>query len=194
MKYTLLQCASICPLKSVTTPNCSQVKTLVRAMSTQMSFTETVYDSLCSNSFVMIMQFNQLLDMPHLSGGCIILTKDKILTNRDVNTFLVTDPSGTVIMHTWPLFPLISNCIRVPFVHHCPVDYCYNVRWSCEILWLSCHLYCADDYGSCPVLYHCALVLFIRGTPRTFVWVSTLCFVYVFGWSSSPCLSMARCH
>jgi hypothetical protein len=29
---------SICPLKSVTTPNCSQVKTLVRTTSTQMSF------------------------------------------------------------------------------------------------------------------------------------------------------------
>jgi hypothetical protein len=26
---------------------------------------------------VMIMLFNQLLDMPHLSGGCIILAKEK---------------------------------------------------------------------------------------------------------------------
>jgi hypothetical protein len=43
---------SICPLKSVTKPNCSQVKTLVRTMSTQMSFPETVSDSLCSHSSV----------------------------------------------------------------------------------------------------------------------------------------------
>ena len=35
---------------------------------------------------VMIMLFNQLLDMPHLSGGWIILTE--MLTNRDVNTFV----------------------------------------------------------------------------------------------------------
>ena len=26
---------------------------------------------------VMIMLFNQLLDMPHMSGGCLILAKDK---------------------------------------------------------------------------------------------------------------------
>jgi hypothetical protein len=33
-----------------TTPNCSQVKTLVRTTSMQMSFPETVSDSLCRNS------------------------------------------------------------------------------------------------------------------------------------------------
>lgn len=37
---------------------------------------------------VMIMLFNQLLDIPHLSGGWIILTKDKMLTNWDVNKFV----------------------------------------------------------------------------------------------------------
>ena len=37
---------SICPLKSVTMPNCSQVKTLMRMTSMQMSFLETVSDSL----------------------------------------------------------------------------------------------------------------------------------------------------
>ena len=37
---------------------------------------------------VMIMLFNQLLDMPPLSGGWIILTNEKMLTNRDVNTFV----------------------------------------------------------------------------------------------------------
>ena len=43
---------SICPLKSVTTLNCSQVMTLVRTTSTQMSFPETVCDSLFRNSSV----------------------------------------------------------------------------------------------------------------------------------------------
>ena len=58
LKITLLQRASghwkvsICPLKSVTTPNCSQVKTLVRTTSTQMSFPKTVSDSLCGNLLV----------------------------------------------------------------------------------------------------------------------------------------------
>ena len=39
-------------LKLVTTPNYSQVKTLVRTTSTQMSFSEMVSDSLCRNSSV----------------------------------------------------------------------------------------------------------------------------------------------
>jgi hypothetical protein len=34
----------------------------------------------------MIMLFNQLPDMPHLSGGWVILAKEK-LTNMDVNKF-----------------------------------------------------------------------------------------------------------
>ncbi|XDV35840.1 hypothetical protein PO909_005711 [Leuciscus waleckii] len=44
---------SICPLKSVTTMNCSQVETPMRITSMQMSFPETVSDSLCRNSLVM---------------------------------------------------------------------------------------------------------------------------------------------
>ena len=43
---------SICPLKSVTISNCSQVKSLVNMMSTQKSFPEKVSDSLCRNSSV----------------------------------------------------------------------------------------------------------------------------------------------
>ncbi len=42
---------SIYPLKSVTTTNCSQVKTPMRTTSMQMSFPETVSDSLCSFFF-----------------------------------------------------------------------------------------------------------------------------------------------
>ncbi len=44
---------SICPLKSVTTINCSQVETLMRTTSMQISFPETVSDSLWRNSLVM---------------------------------------------------------------------------------------------------------------------------------------------
>ena len=43
---------SICPLKSITMSNCSQVKTLVRTESTQMSFPEMVSNSLCRKSSV----------------------------------------------------------------------------------------------------------------------------------------------
>jgi hypothetical protein len=42
----------ICPLKPFTTLNCSQVKTLLRMTSMQMSFPETVSDSLCRNPSV----------------------------------------------------------------------------------------------------------------------------------------------
>ncbi len=44
---------SICPLKSVTTTNYSQVETPMRKTSMQMSFPETVSDSLCRNYLVM---------------------------------------------------------------------------------------------------------------------------------------------
>ncbi len=40
----------ICPLDSVTTTNCSQVETPMRTTIMQMSFPETVSDSLCRNS------------------------------------------------------------------------------------------------------------------------------------------------
>jgi hypothetical protein len=51
---------SIYPLKLVTMPNSSQVKTLVRTTSMQMSFPETVSDNLCRNSSVVQTQFHQL--------------------------------------------------------------------------------------------------------------------------------------
>ncbi len=44
---------NICPLKSIMTMNCSQVETPMRTTSMQMSFPETVSDSLCRNDTVM---------------------------------------------------------------------------------------------------------------------------------------------
>ncbi len=44
---------SICPLRSVTMMNCSQVETPMTTTSMQMSFPETVSDSMCRNSLVM---------------------------------------------------------------------------------------------------------------------------------------------
>ena len=38
--------------------------------------------------FVMITLFNKLLDMPHMSGGWIILAKEKCRDNRDENKFV----------------------------------------------------------------------------------------------------------
>jgi hypothetical protein len=111
---------------------------------------------------------------------------------------LVTDPSRTVITHIWSLFPLISNCISVPSVHHCPVDYCSNVRWSCEYLccvvlaFVPCVL--RRWLRVSPRVVSSCVCVFIRGNPHSVVWVSTLCFVYMFVWSSSPCLYMARCN
>ncbi len=56
---------SICPLKSVTMTNCSQFETPMRMMSMQMSFPETVSDSLYRNSLVM--QTDSCSSCP---GGC----------------------------------------------------------------------------------------------------------------------------
>ena len=57
---------SICPLKSGTMLNCSQVKILVRTTSTQMRCPEMVSDSLCRNSFVV--QTHRFINCP--SGWC----------------------------------------------------------------------------------------------------------------------------
>ncbi|KAJ8403603.1 hypothetical protein AAFF_G00349290 [Aldrovandia affinis] len=51
-----------CPLTSVMTLNCSQVNTLVRTSSVQMSFPETVSDSLCRN--VSVVQTNCFISCP----------------------------------------------------------------------------------------------------------------------------------
>ena len=51
---------SICPVNSEMTLNCSRVKTLARMTSTQISFPETVSDSLFRNSLVVQIQFHQL--------------------------------------------------------------------------------------------------------------------------------------
>ena len=57
---------SLCPLRLVTTPNCSQVKTLMRTMSTQMSIPETVSNGLCRNSSVVHLREISFLCMEHL--------------------------------------------------------------------------------------------------------------------------------
>ena len=106
-------------------------------------------------------------------------------------------PPGTFITHNCPLYPLISTCISVPFGSHWAVDYCYNVHWCVWVpvlcvlafmpLWIAQMI-----TGRIQCVNHCVRVSFIRGTPLSFVWVSTLCFYSVFVWSSSPCLYMVR--
>ncbi len=51
-KCQTLSNVTICPLKSVTMTNCSQVETPMRMTSMQVSFPETVSDSLCRNDLV----------------------------------------------------------------------------------------------------------------------------------------------
>ncbi len=52
-KWQMPSNVSICPLKSVMTTNCIQVVAPMRKTSMQMSFPETVSDSLCRNYLVM---------------------------------------------------------------------------------------------------------------------------------------------
>jgi hypothetical protein len=71
---------------------------------------------------------------------------------------------------------------------------------TCTVLfWLLCRANCANMITG--LILWCIIVLLcfrfssrvcIQGTPRTFVRVSTLCFVYMFVWSLSPCLYMAQ--
>ena len=113
-----------------------------------------------------------------------------------VEQLIITDPSGTFIMHTCPLFPLISTCISVPFGFHWAVVYCYNVRW-CVGVPVLCVLAFVPLWivqmitGLIPCVNHCARVLFIRGTPRSFVLGFYPVFCYVFVWTSPRAFSGA---
>jgi hypothetical protein len=101
--------------------------------------------------------------------------------------------------HCTHLAPIPTDCIcvYVPFVHHGAVGYCSNVRWCCEdlccVFWAYRPLWIAQMItGLVPCVNHSACVFFIQGIPRSFVWVSTLCFMYMLVWSSSPCLYTPR--
>ena len=91
--------------------------------------------------------------------------------------YIVTDPSGTFIMHTCPLFPLISTCISVPFGFYRAVDYCSRVHWWCEYLCVGAAVMLRAIY---IVYYGNRPVAFNRVYPRSFVWVQPSVFVYVF--------------
>jgi hypothetical protein len=99
--------------------------------------------------------------LPHQQEGAF---EARILDNEDSQP--VTDPSRTFTMHTWPLFPVISTCISVPLVHHCLVDYCYYVCWSCEYLW-------CVFWFSC----HCGLRRWLRVSSRVII-IVRLCYLF----------------
>jgi hypothetical protein len=80
--------------------------------------------------------------------------------------------------------------LYMSFVYHGAVNYCHNVRWCVWVpvlcVWAFVPLWIAQMItGLVPCDNHCALVLSIQGAPCSFVWVSTLCFCYLFVWSSS---------
>ncbi len=61
---------SICPLKSITTMNCSQVETPMRTTSMQMSFPETCSDSMCRNSLQQLSGWLVSDDLGGENAGC----------------------------------------------------------------------------------------------------------------------------
>jgi hypothetical protein len=83
-----------------------------------------------------------------------------------------------------PLFTMVLSIIVTMSIGAC--EYLCCVFWAIMPLWIAQMI-----TGLVPCDNHCALVLFILGTPWSFVWVSTLCFCYAFVWSSSPCIFTA---
>ncbi len=73
---------TICPLKLVTTTNCSQVETPMRTTSMQMSFPEKVSDSLCRNSLVM--QTDCCSSCPGGSWACVVTRGLRLWGQLDV--------------------------------------------------------------------------------------------------------------
>ncbi len=97
---------SICPLKSVTTTNCSQVETPMRTMSMQMSFPETVSDSLCRNSLVIAYAtLSLLLAKKIYSSYKMYEGLDIIFPDRDGNYFIYTSwKFGSSLLCKLPLY------------------------------------------------------------------------------------------
>jgi hypothetical protein len=77
---------------AVTTPNCSQVKTLVRTTSTQMSFPEMISDILCRISLVV--QTHSFISCP---GGGLAIPQVKQL---DVEVLGWPDGSTAIFSKT----------------------------------------------------------------------------------------------
>ena len=86
------------------------------------------------------------------------------------------DPSGTFIVHTWPLFPLISMLYvcSVPSVF---VGYCSHVCWWCEYLYVGAAVMLRAIY---IVYYGYRPMAFNEVYPHSFVWVQPSVFVYMF--------------
>ena len=93
---------SICPLKSVTMMNCSQVETLMRTTSMQMSFPEMVSDSLCRNS--LFMQTNCWSSCP--GGGFKTFLEGNML---DVE---VLGWCGYTWSAVWGRLDVLPNCLK----------------------------------------------------------------------------------
>ena len=92
---------SIFPLKSVTTPNCSQVKTLPRTTSTQMSFPETVSDSLCRNYSVV---------QTHPSAGRVACLR----RSRRGRKQMLRSWAGVILhdLRLWGRLDVLSNSLK----------------------------------------------------------------------------------
>ena len=118
--------------------------------------------------------------------------------NNGNNMYLSQIPPELSLCTPGHYSQLISNCISVPFVHHCPVVYCSNVRWSCE--YLCCvvldfvpRILCRWLRVSSRVIIIVWLCLYSRYSSLFCLGLNPV-FCIVFVWSPSPCLYMARCN
>ena len=74
------------------------------------------------------MLFNQLLDMPHLSGGWIILAREKMLINSGVIKFVHTSErsNSLCIEHFWDLLCQLmkhgTSTLHIMFIYLFSVD------------------------------------------------------------------------
>ncbi len=111
---------SICPLKSVTTTNCSQVETLMRTMSMQMSFPEmSVYNSLCRNS---------LLIQTDCCSSCPGGWPQTILEVKMLDVDVLGWCGYTVVCDLWGWLDVLPNSLKLLW------RWCMVEKWTLNSL------------------------------------------------------------
>ncbi len=105
---------SICPLKLITTTNCSQAETPMRTTSMQMSFPETLSDSLCRN--YLVMQTDCCSSCPGGSWACVVTRGLRLWGQLDVMPNSLKRLWRRLMVEKWTFNSWATSLVDIPAV------------------------------------------------------------------------------